>query len=394
MNKFAEIRNLFVSGDFRLAGFFPARIGRRGVAKWPVLLAFAVLVLAPPARAFTINVTYDASVTNLANAAQVEAAFAAAAQTFQSLYTNPATANITVYWGNTGPFSGGIGLGASQTISLGVYTYADVTNALRAARASAADNSSVASLPSSDPTGSDNWFIPTAEVKGLGLPDLDPNDPTTDGSIGFASNQSYTFDPTNRAVAGKYDFIGVAEHEISEVLGRIYGLNRSGNGYRPYDLFRFTNNAARSFSLTATNVYFSVDNGATHSKSFYTNVSADIQDWATSTPPDAFDAFGTLGAMEALSVADVTALDVIGYNLRFIASPRLTGVTLTNGGFRFGFTNTPGAIFTVLAGTNLSLSLNGWIVLGAPTEGPAGQYQFTDLQSATNKQRFYRVRSP
>ena len=48
---------------------------------------------------------------------------------------------------------------------------------------------------------------------------------------------------------GKFDFIGVAEHEISEVLGRGYGLNLGGpGGNLPFDLFRFTNSGAQAFN--------------------------------------------------------------------------------------------------------------------------------------------------
>ena len=43
--------------------------------------------------------------------------------------------------------------------------------------------------------------------------------------------RSLHFDATNRAVVGDYNFIGVVEHEISEVLGRGFGLGTiGGNG--------------------------------------------------------------------------------------------------------------------------------------------------------------------
>jgi hypothetical protein len=68
--------------------------------------------------------------------------------------------------------------------------------------------------------------------------------------------------------------------------------------------------------------------------------------------------------------------------------------SLANGAFQFGFTNTPGAVFTALATTNLSLPSNNWTVLGSATEIADGQFQFTDPQAANKPQRFYRVRSP
>jgi uncharacterized repeat protein (TIGR03803 family) len=67
---------------------------------------------------------------------------------------------------------------------------------------------------------------------------------------------------------------------------------------------------------------------------------------------------------------------------------------LPAGGFQFFFTNTPAAPFTVLVSTNPGLSLSNWTALGPVTEGPAGQFQFTDPQATNNSLRFYRVRSP
>jgi hypothetical protein len=339
----------------------------------------------------TFNITYDASVTGLGNAAQVEAAFGAAVQTFESLYTNDSTVNITVYWGNAGPFTN-ISLGASETVLIGTYTYAEVSNALYASRTSAADMSSVASLPPTDPIANDLWIVPQAEVKALGLPGVPPHDTSDDGDIGFASNVTYTFDPSNRAVPSEFDFIGVAEHEISEVMGRIAGLGQNGGIYLPYDLFRFTSNGVRSFGIADANVYFSVDNGATVLKYFFGEITlGDIQDWQTSSPPDAFDAFASMGNEGLLSSADITAVDILGYNLN-LPTPSLAGAKQGDGSFRLTFTNTPGTASTVLASTNVSIPIGSWTVLGTTAENGAGQFQFTDTQASTNRQRFYRTR--
>jgi hypothetical protein len=53
-----------------------------------------------------------------------------------------------------------------------------------------------------------------------------------------------------------------------------------------------------------------------------------------------------------------------------------------------------GLDFTVLGATNVALPLSNWTVLGAASEAPPGQYQFTDSQSTNNVRRFYRLRSP
>ena len=340
-----------------------------------------------------INITYDASVTNLANPALVQPAVAAAVQFFQNQYTNPITVNIIV------AFDPAVGLGQSQ-FSLISQNYSQLTNALVSRRASAADFSSVASLPANDPIGpGTTWYVPRAEVKALGITGVGvgANDAVNDGDVSFAppTSTSYTFDPANRAVAGKIDFIGVVEHEISEVLGRAYLLNYGISGYAPYDLFRFTNNAARSFDINANNAYFSVNNGATPQKYFYTDVNTgDIQDWTSSTPADAFDAYVTSGKQLVISSADILALDILGYNSPGVTPPALTGTRLANGTFRISFANMANTNFTVLASTNVALALSSWTVLGATTESSAGQYQFIDTQAATNQRRFYRVRSP
>jgi DNA-binding beta-propeller fold protein YncE len=77
------------------------------------------------------------------------------------------------------------------------------------------------------------------------------------------------------------------------------------------------------------------------------------------------------------------------------AAPVLTGVSLlTNGSFQFGFSNNPGASFTVWTTTNLMLPLMNWTPLGAPDNLGSGQYQFTDPSATNDVQRFYRVTSP
>jgi hypothetical protein len=72
----------------------------------------------------------------------------------------------------------------------------------------------------------------------------------------------------------------------------------------------------------------------------------------------------------------------------------MNSTRLTSGAFQFSFTNTPGAGFTALTTTNLSLPLSNWSVIGSVPEISSGVFQITDLQATNNPQRFYRVRSP
>lgn len=83
-----------------------------------------------------------------------------------------------------------------------------------------------------------------------------------------------------------------------------------------------------------------------------------------------------------------------------LITPMTTAVVLTNptllgnGKFQFTFTAAPGAAFTVLAATNVSLPLNNWSALGGATEVSPGHFQFIDPQANQNRQRFYRIHSP
>jgi hypothetical protein len=284
-----------------------------------------LLALLSSAHALTIVRTNDASMSNTAiisaaDAASASAAFDYAAAQIMALYNDPVQINI-ILAATTDPTV----LGKSTTATVGTFTYAQIRSLLindNNAHPSADGTTSTAALPAADPYSCSTFLVARALAKALGNI---PSDATNDGTFTFGTSFSYTYDPLNRAVAGKVDFIGVAFHEITEVMGRYARLNSTGNCNRPYDVFRFTGAGVQSLTFTDANVYFSVNGGSANLKTFNANGNGgDLGDWASGTN-DAFNAFSSSGVQNDLTPVDVRVMDVIGYDLGSTPTPTPTG---------------------------------------------------------------------
>jgi hypothetical protein len=285
------------------------------VARSALFTAVLIVVFstARPAHALIINATFDdagfaAAGFSPSKIASIHSAFNFAASEFQNLYTDPIHVNITVQTGN-------VGLGQSQTFLTGPFTYAQVKTLLtndQTAHPSADGATSIANLPASVPI--DRFFLTTAQAKALGQT---ADNLSTDGIFTFDQNQTYTFDPNNRQVPGAFDFIGVAEHEISEIMGRIPGLGAIIGGQPSLlvnDLFRFAPGGIRSFDSLGSGRYFSIDGGTT-SLAVFNSGGGDKQDFNGANPTDPFNASTGPNQGHSLNGVDITSLDVIGYDL-------------------------------------------------------------------------------
>ncbi len=276
-------------------------------------LAAALAALAAPAAALTINASYDTSITSLANASVIEAAFGQAESNIGSMFSTAATVNINVSWGSVGgqalPSNA---LGTSISSLYGYYSYSQVKSFLTTSATTAADRSALASLPSSAPAGQSRYVITAAQSKALGL--VSPTS-GVDGSIGFGAGSNYSFNQSGGTAPGTYDFVAVAEHEITEIMGRISGLSSVSPSFATIeDLFRFSSTGTRSWDYN-TSSYFSIDDGATDLANFnHSSSGGDRADWlSTTSTNDVADAFTYPGVTGVLSGLDRTVLDVIGW---------------------------------------------------------------------------------
>jgi hypothetical protein len=268
------------------------------------------------------NVYWDASVDAAAPAA-FKSDVLAVAQLYASTFADPVTLNIAVGYGEVaGQNLMANALGQSLTYFTST-SYGQLASALKLDASTAGDATAVQTLPASDPTGAGAYWVTTALGKALGL----YAGFGVDGYVGFSSTAHFTYDATPGVAAGTYDFFGVAAHEFSEVMGRqlltggtLGGLSPS---YTALDLFHYASAGVRDLVGT-TPGYFSIDGGTTHLQSFNTNATGDYGDWASSAGADAFNAFASSGVVNKITNGDLTALDVIGWDLGAAASSPAT----------------------------------------------------------------------
>lgn len=287
-----------------------------------------------------INILYDTSVTSLDNTSNASdlaiyngytAAVQAAVNYYDTEITNNLTVSINFGWGEVAGNTIAAGALGNSQYGLEAFTYGSLYSAFEATdTVTAVQRAAVASLPTTNPAGSQLFFPTSSEAVVLGL-DTSGTIPT--GSVGLDASNPSEWSWNQGAVAlGTYDATGVIEHEISEILGR----NASGGAdiIRPLDLFDYTaaGNATSAAPGTAVGArdeafignsptveqgYFSY-NGLTVTLPFETPAdvadNADVADWSPSVAGDSF-ADGGVGSASTVSATDLQVLNVLGYDL-------------------------------------------------------------------------------
>jgi hypothetical protein len=330
--------------------------------------------------------------------AEAIAGFKAAGDRWSSLFTDNVTINIDI---NFTALDLGILAEASSTRQR--YDYSQVYTALSTDRTSADDRTAVTTLPTgstfnmllnrtaNSPYGSGSATpyldsnsnannrtldISNANAKALGLildsgagtmmnidriADLSPGATInsgvvsdlriapamasigSDASIAFSTGFAFDFDPSDGIDSGKFDFIGVATHEIGHALGFTSGVDvldgnsppKSGpfndDGFtfvNTLDLFRYSAESkadgAIDWTADTRDKYFSLDRGDTSIAAFATGVEfgdrLQASHWKDSSNFRITPELGimnptfTNGQLGIITENDLRAFDVIGWN--------------------------------------------------------------------------------
>jgi len=303
-----------------------------------------------------IKLTFDPSAASAP--AGFEAAIIYAASIFDAAFTNNVTINIDVGWNEINgdavtDSNSPDRISASEFAQAPKFTYSAIQSALIANANSPVQQAADATLPAVDPSGGDTFDVGRPEAKALGL--LPANAGAVDGWIGFTNfdfinqsepageKESWSFGTHTLPGPRQYDIVAEAEHEISEVLGRVSDLGTQGEWYAHafgvLDLFRYSAPGVRELAPGPVHStgYFSIDNGNTPLGNWNNHVATgDLADWGSGfgsgggpgpNGNDAFNNESNPGVFNVLSESDLTVMNVLGWNPSAPANVVIDGET-------------------------------------------------------------------
>jgi hypothetical protein len=208
------------------------------------------------------------------------------------------------------------------------------------------DTSVIPSPRIRDNDGSANNYaldVPRGNLKALGV--IAPHDPGPDGAITFSDSFWWDFDRSNGISVGKFDFVGVAAHEIGHLMGYISGVDIvdlvGGSGpsapigidpYRVFsvlDMLRYSSESLDADLQPATGAvldlaygdtpFFSIDAGDTNLGRFATGAfngdGRQASHWKDHLGLGMLDPTVAPGELMLISDLDLQAFDAIGYDL-------------------------------------------------------------------------------
>ncbi len=356
-------------------------------------LAFALACAAGLGGAQSANAIIFAFTPAAGMSQQSIDGFNAAARRWSSLFSDPCTININIDFHDLGgTILGQTSITRFSTTYKKVYAAvqtdartADDTSAFNALqtlnattdtgvkmllnRTSDSPNGNGSATPYLDKnntTNNINVYFPTANGRALNL--YPTTFPTSDAGISFSSAYQWDFDPSNGIDAGKYDFVGIAAHELGHALGfssNVDFLDVAYNSSNPptyaaeatttpsmMDLFRFSTESKNlgtgiiDVSADTRDKYFSIDGGATKLASYSTGVyfgdGRQNSHWKDNQNLGIMDPTAAAGEQLLISPNDKRLMDVIGWNPTTMWSWINTNGANFNSGVGWNTSLTPG----------------------------------------------------
>jgi len=282
------------------------------------------------------------------------AGFEAAAGRWSTIFNDPINVSI-----NIGFTTLGTNILGSTSTTRGTVSYSTYKAFLAADSTSAADRLAVSSLPggssfnlllnrtSNSPSGSGSATpyldndgdanntrvrLTLADARALAL--YQPSGGLTDASITFSNTFNFDFNPDDGIDANAIDFVGVATHEIGHALGFTSGVDTLDNlstpvtddlltYVSPLDLYRYSVDSfvlgSNDWTADKRTKYFSIDGGKTPLALFSTGaVNGDgrqASHWKDNYGFGIMDPTTGYGELDRIRLLDITALDVIGFNV-------------------------------------------------------------------------------
>jgi hypothetical protein len=337
------------------------------------------------ARGLVILPSWDSSITNDPDAATIENTINTAIQFYEARFADPITVTITFKEMTNG-------LSHSEFFYWSI-SYPQFIAALQSDATTTNDIIALAHLPTTiDPvTGFSTIRVKTANLRAVGITGMNSGlAGGVDGIIGLHTSSMNLSRSTIKP--NKYDLMVCAEHEIDEVLGLGSALDPEGTHSLPEDLFRYDSSGNRNFTTNGDDAYFSID-GTNLLARFNQTQGLDYGDWwvAGTHPAQVQDADIRAGAIFDLGV-ELTALDVIGYDLLPLPQPGITGIGVSGTNLTLNGTNgLASGTYYVLASTNLTLPLSQWTPVATNMLDANGDFTIvvTNAVSPNIQQQFY-----